>query len=111
MSKLPPDADRKLITKTKFKSKASTLLSHDLCQAATKNGFTIVRNGSQYFSAKIQPSFDKNLLVKSIKNIKVLSSIEMRNLEISAKSHITTTGPIRDSKVANNLEEPNPRWQ
>jgi len=52
MSKLPPDADRKLITKTKFKSKAFTLLSHDLCQAAIKNGFTIVRNGSQYFSAK-----------------------------------------------------------
>ena len=52
MSKLPPDTNIKLITKTKFKSKAFTLLSHDLCQAETKSGFTIIRNGSQYFSAK-----------------------------------------------------------
>ena len=35
----------------------------------------------------------------------------MRNLEISAKSHITTIGPIRDLKVANYLEEPTPLWQ
>ena len=52
MSKFPPDANRKLITKTKFENKSFTLLSHDLCQAESKSGFTIVRNGSQYFSAK-----------------------------------------------------------
>jgi len=45
MSKTKAGYDLKLITKTKFKSKAFVLLPHDLYQAAFKSGFSIFRSG------------------------------------------------------------------